>query len=85
MKQPHDFGWIERKNMDVKADPMWLTHPKEIHFGRGRIVYDEYPRDGLPGWRLPGGGVTADVDVATHAARWIEMNAMARTFQPRTT
>lgn len=71
--------------MDVKADPMWLTHPKEIHFGRGRIVYHEYPRDGLPGWRLPGGGVTADVEVATHAARWIEMNAMARTFQPRTT
>lgn len=61
--------------METQAQTLYLQNPKEVQFGRGRIVYDEYPRDGLPGWRLPGGSVTADESVALHAAQWIEQNA----------
>lgn len=68
--------------MDALSEPLWLEHPKEIRFGVGRIVYDPYPKDGLPGWRLPGRGVTSDVTVAAEAARWIDTNARAARGYP---
>lgn len=61
--------------METQAQTLYLQNPKEVQFGRGRIVYEEYPHRGLPGWRLPGGSVTADESVALHAAQWIEQNA----------
>lgn len=58
--------------METQAQYLYLSNPKEVQHGRGRIVYENYPHRGLPGWQLPGGSVTTDESVALHAAQWID-------------
>jgi len=54
-----------------------FDHEKDIRIGKGRIIYDPY--GGIqagkwrsPGWVLPGGGRTANKQVAETWARWID-------------
>ena len=59
-------------------------HQKNIQVGRGRILYDE--TGGIkggqwhpPGWVLPGGARTSDIDEARAAADWIDAASRKRT------
>ena len=58
--------------MTAKTDP--AANPYEdkrnIQVGKGRIIWCAYAF--RPGWALPGGGMTQDVEVAIYAAKMID-------------
>lgn len=53
-----------------------FNHPLEINIGFGRIIYVEehITENGrMPeGWRLPGGGITTNKEIAEQVARKID-------------
>ncbi len=48
-----------------------FDHPKNIRFGRGKILFTGETGEAPNRWVLPGGGYTINKEAAEHAATWI--------------